>query len=555
MAGPWEQYQKESGPWDAYKEPENEVKQPNQGRLANVAMGALKGASDIGSTILGGFKSAGDWQRSKGLDLGSLLTGVPTQPLVNTSREQVGQFFKENADPESMAFKGGEIAADIAGTAGAGGIVAKGARMIPGVARAAPKVLSALETGGFKLGSPVATTLKGKALDAGARALGGAVTGGLSAGLIDPNTAGTGALIGAATPGAAQAAGMVGRGAKNLASGVIRKTLGMTTGVGDEAVGAAFQAGKDGNTAFVDNLRGKVDMTDVLADAKSALTQMRLDRGKAYREGMADLSKDKTILDVAPIQNAVKSLKSLGSFKGQAINKNAAGTVEEISQQVDDWMKLNPAEYHTPEGLDALKQAIGDIRDSTQFGTPGRKAADSIYNAVKKQINDQAPEYSKIMKDYSEASELIGEIQKSFSLGEKTSKDTAMRKLQSLMRNNVNTNYGNRLDLAKQLESSGGKELLPAIAGQSMSSATPRGLQGLAATGSAIAGLSNPAFLASLPFQSPRLVGEAAYKLGQGRGVAGNAMGLLGNRASGLLGAPQNYMPIGTVAPAVAFSQ
>jgi hypothetical protein len=456
-----------------------------------------------------------------------------------------------------MAFKGGEIATDIAGTAGAGGIVAKGARMIPGVAKAAPKVLSALESGGFNLGSPAATALKGKVLDAGTRALGGAVTGGLSAGLIDPNTSGTGALIGAAIPGGAQAAGMVGRGARNLASGVIRKTLGLTTGVGDEAVGAAFQAGKEGNTAFTDNLRGKVDMTDVLSDAKSALSQMRLDRGKAYREGMADLSKDKTVLDVAPIQNAVKSLQSLGSFKGQAINKNAAGTVGEISQQVDDWMKLNPAEYHTPEGLDALKQAIGDIRDSTQFGTPGRKAADSIYNAVKKQINDQAPEYSKIMKDYSEASELIGEIQKSFSLGDKASKDTAMRKLQSLMRNNVNTNYGNRLDLAKQLEASGGKELLPAIAGQAMSSATPRGLQGLAATGSAIAGLSNTAFLASLPAQSPRLVGEAAYGLGRLRGGAGDAMGLLGQRAmnSGLLPNAAAYQPMMTVAPSVAFSR
>lgn len=531
-------------------------KKPNQGRLANVALGALKGASDIGATLLYPWDKANDLIRGdREANLSGLITGK--QPLSRNEerRQSLKSFFKENADPESVTFKGGEIAADIAGTAGVGGIAAKGLRMIPGVAGAAPKVLSALETGGFKLGAPVATTLKGKALDAGTRALGGAVTGGLSAGLIDPNTAGTGALIGAATPAAVQTAGMVGRGAKNLASGVIRKTLGMTTGVGDEAIGAAFQAGKEGNKAFTDNLRGNVDMTDVLADAKSALNQMRMDRAAQYRAGMSELSKDKTVLDISPIQGAVSSLKSMGSFKGQAINKNAAGVVDEVSQAVDDWAKLNPAEYHTPEGLDALKKKIGDIRSVTQFGTPGRKAADTAYNAVKKQIKDQAPEYSKTMKDYDEASDLIDEIQKSFSLGEKASKDTAMRKLQSLMRNNVNTNYGNRLDLAKQLESSGGKELIPAIAGQAMSSATPRGLQGLAATGSAIYGFSNPAFLASLPFQSPRLVGEAAYKLGQGRGMAGNAIGLLGNRATGLLGGPQNYMPIGTVAPAVMFSQ
>lgn len=532
------------------------VSQPNMGKLGNIGMGALKGATNIGSTILGGFKSLGDWQREKGLDLSSLVTGVRGRPVVPVAnRQELGQFFKENADPESAAFKGGELGTEIAGTAGAGGMLAKGARLIPGVAKAAPKVLSALETGGFKLGSPAATTKLGMLGDQAIRAGGGAAVGGISAGLIDPNTAGTGAAIGAVIPGGAQVSGMVGRGAKNLAGGLISKALGLSTGAGDEAIKTAFAAGKAGDSAFVDNLRGKVNMTDVLDDAKSALSQMRQERGAQYRAGMSELSKDKTVLDMSQIQQAMNSLKSMGSFKGQAINKNASATVGEIEQQVTDWMKLNPVEYHTPEGLDALKQAIGDIRDATQFGTPGRKAADTMYNAVKKQITENDPNYAKIMKDYSEASELIGEIQKAFSMGEKASKDTAMRKLQSLMRNNVNTNYGNRLDLARELEAKGGKELLPAIAGQALSSATPRGLQGLAATGSAIAGLSNPAFLASLPVQSPRLVGEAAYGLGRMSGSTGNAMGLLGNRAQGLLGNQANYMPLMTVAPSVVFSQ
>jgi hypothetical protein len=285
---------------------------------------------------------------------------------------------------------------------------------------------------------------------------------------------------------------------------------------------------------------------------------MRIERGNQYRSGMVDIAKDKTVIDFAPIDQAVQSLKTMGSFKGQTINKNASGTVDEISSLVDNWKGLDPAEYHTPEGLDALKKAIGDVRDATQFGTPGRRAADTAYNSIKTQIDSQAPTYAKVMKDYSQASDTLQEIEKALSLGNKASADTSMRKLQSLMRNNVNTNYGNRLDLAGTLEDNGA-DIMNAVAGQAASSLTPRGLQGLAATGAGVASLANPATLAVLPFTSPRLMGELAYGLGSvGRGagnasrkIAGKVMpaGLL-NQAppliirQGLLGAATKAAPV-----------
>jgi hypothetical protein len=57
---------------------------------------------------------------------------------------------------------------------------------------------------------------------------------------------------------------------------------------------------------------------------------------------------------------------------------------------------------------------------------------------------------------------------------------------------------------------------MPQLAGQALSSAAPRGLQGI---GSAVAGattaFANPAYLAALPLTSPRIVGEAAYYAGK----------------------------------------
>lgn len=263
---------------------------------------------------------------------------------------------------------------------------------------------------------------------------------------------------------------------------------------------------------------------------------MRQQRGEAYRSGMAAVSGDKSVIPFAPIEQAMSKLKSMGSYKGQVINKNAAGTVDELAGLVEQWKGLNPAEYHTPEGLDALKKAISDVRDSLQYGSPARAAADSIYNAVKKEITTQAPTYSKVMKDYQEASQLVSEIERTLSLKPGASVDTAMRKLQSLMRNNVNTNYGNRLDLAGKLEQQGGQSIINDVAGQALNSWTPRGLQAATSGGALLAAVpTGGASLALLPASSPRLAGELAYGLGaMNRGI-GNASSATTNRLAELL--------------------
>jgi hypothetical protein len=126
------------------------------------------------------------------------------------------------------------------------------------------------------------------------------------------------------------------------------------------------------------------------------------------------------------------------------------------------------------------------------------------------------------MKDYSEASDLLSEVERSLSLGKKATADSSLRKLQSLMRNNVNTNYGNRLNLAQELENNGA-DIIPAVAGQALNSWTPRGLAGVGTGAGAIASMFNPAVLGLAPFTSPRLMGEALYKLGQGAGAVGGA--------------------------------
>lgn len=500
----------------------------------NLAAGLVRGAGSIGATLLYPYDKTLDiinGDRDK--NLSGLITG--NQPISRNDerRQQIDAGLKSmGADPESTLYQGGKLAAEVAGTMGVGGAIANDLRSIHAVATKAPWLVNAIESGGFTLGKPASTAtggvidaIKQKAVDAATRATGGAVVGGVSGLAVDPDSAGTSAVIGAALPGAVKVAATVGSKVSSLAGNAIKGTIGTMTGVGGEAVDTAIQAGRNSAAAFLDNLRGNVPMTDVLESAKDAVGKMRIARATEYKNGMAQVSGDKTVLDMTPITDAVNSVVNRGSFNGKVINKNAADKVQEVSTLVQDWAASHPDTFHTPEGLDALKKAVGDIRDTTQYGTGARNAIDQVYNAIKGQITAQAPVYAKTMQGYAEASSLINEIERALSLGNKSAADTSMRKLQSLMRNNVQTNYGNRLDLAKTLEQQGGEEILPAVAGQAMNSWMPRGMIGsIEKAGGLLGLLHNPAsalpMAAAAPFASPRMMGEALYKYGALKGKA-----------------------------------
>ena len=313
----------------------------------------------------------------------------------------------------------------------------------------------------------------------------------------------------------------------DMASALVKGGLGLKTGVGTEPITQAVKAGREGNQTFVENMRGTVPMMQVLDDAKSNLAKMNLDKQAEYRSGMVNIKNDKTQLDFTGIDQAIADAQKYSSYKGKVVNQGAADVLTDIKAKVDDWKSSDPAQYHTPEGIDKLKQSIWEsIEKLPRESKTAYSAAKEVYDSVKKEISKQAPEYSKVMSDYSQSSDKIKEIERALSLGDKASADTAMRKLQSLMRNNVNTNYGNRLEMARELEKAGGNEMMPALAGQAMSSKLPRGLQSATNIPSSYLayGVGGPALAAAdLMASSPRLVGEASYKYGQLANALGQA--------------------------------
>lgn len=195
--------------------------------LANAVGGMVRGSGSIGATLLAPLDVAADAAAGKGVTLDS---NRQRRADMDATLRDAG------ADTESLAFQGGKLTTEVGGTMGTGGVVANGVtRVAPRLAQAAPTLVNAIRSGGMSTGVRAAPGFVPQAVDLGTRVAGGAINGGLSAGLIDPDDAGTGALINGTIPVVAKVAGAAGKTvgaavsgklAKDKAVGKIAETLG-----------------------------------------------------------------------------------------------------------------------------------------------------------------------------------------------------------------------------------------------------------------------------------------------------------------------------------------
>jgi hypothetical protein len=239
-------------------------------RVKSLAKGALVGVADIGNTVLNGA-----------LYLPGKLS--PELAQWNRTRNADMDYITQSNNGDN-AFKLGRIGGNIAATYPVGGAIADTVKTVaPGVIQASPtaaKVVESIASGGFRTGAPAATTTLGKAGDLAIRSAGGAITGGASAGLVNPSDAGAGTIIGAALPPAVMAAGKAGNAlasaadasSKKLMQSAIKPTINqLKTGDAQTAVNTLLQYGINPNSAGVNKLRSIIDgLNDQIASKISS---------------------------------------------------------------------------------------------------------------------------------------------------------------------------------------------------------------------------------------------------------------------------------------------
>ena len=334
------------------KQPEESTLSKIGGVLGNIGAGAVKGASQIGATILAPVDALG-------------LTGMTNEQR----RAYVDQFMQDRgADPESMSYGAGKLGSEIAGTAGVGGAIAKGVMGASKIAPVlAPKVAQAIESAGFTTGAP-ATTVGGKIANAALRTTGGAITGGASAGLIDPNQIGTGAGVGAAVSAALPVVG-------GAVSKVIQK----------------YNKPVDALDPVVLHNDAIKQVASDLGVAPNQLPQdlvnlVKLETEKAFKQG--------SVIDPAALLRQ-QEFKNLGidPLQGQLTRNpnqyaqeiNMRGVSPEISQRLESQNQKLQGIFGTPtEGAKDAYNAGNEISDVLRgYNKTKRSEVSSLYQAAR----------------------------------------------------------------------------------------------------------------------------------------------------------------------------
>lgn len=327
-------------------------------------LGGLRGAAGIGATLLSPVDA---------------LTGYKTRRAdIEGGLQGLG------ADTGNLGYSGGKLATEIAGTAGMGGALAKGAALIPGVAKYAPNLLSSIASSGMTAGATGAG-IKGIAQNALTRSAGGAIAGGASAGLINPEDAGTGALVGGLTPGAMQLAGAAGgkvadayryikRDPKSVIARKMAEAFGMSA---DDLIKAVESRGPGMIPGYTETVPQRLQNpvasqlqrtlktagTNALGDAE------RVQQG-AYRNALER---------VAPVDLTVQDAAARAGGAIESYAKPAhvqAG--KEVNRLFDAVDPFNESALHLP--IDEMQQASNKYLGAGTFGTGG-KVADAISTA------------------------------------------------------------------------------------------------------------------------------------------------------------------------------
>lgn len=354
--------------------------------VGNVVAGAVRGAGSIGATLLAPYDMVKDAINGKGLTLDA---NRQRRAGIDGGLQELG------AQPDSWMYKGGKLVGEIAGTAGAGGVLGNAlSKLAPGAVANAPRVaqlVEALKSGGFTLGGQAATTLGGRAADVGIRAAGGAISGGVSAGMVNPDDAGTGALVGGALPAAVQgigaAAGAAGRGIRAMRQPQeikLANRLAELTGMKpDELLSALNQQGPNMLPGY------QKTVPQILQDPTISQLQRTLKTSGANALGDAERVQQgqmRAALErVAPIDLSVQdaAARAGGAIQSYAVPARA-GAAQEVRQAFDAVDMLDESALHLP--ITEMEKASARYLGPGTFGT-GSKAATAINTA--KQVGTQ----------------------------------------------------------------------------------------------------------------------------------------------------------------------
>lgn len=337
---------------------------------ANLGMGVARGVKDVIDT--------GAQMLSSGFDK---IAGTKEGERVRGLNEAGNKDFAQNYG-DSTAASVGRVGGNVLATLPVGGVIGQGVKLgarAAGVGQAAQPLVNAIGSAGFKSG---AATPVGNAL---ARTAGGAITGGASAGLVNPDDALTGAAIGGALPGVLGGAAKVGQ--------AIGK--GVRGGEVAPEVASLAQRAKD---LGIDIPADRIVDSKPMNALASSLNYVPFS-GRAATEAKMQSQMNKALSRTfgQDSDNVTGALRKAGSALGGEFDRVLKGNVVKVDDQLlQDLAGLEQTALSelSPDGARIIKNQIDQLIEKGATGEIDGQAAYNIKRTLDKISKRNSPEGS-----------------------------------------------------------------------------------------------------------------------------------------------------------------
>lgn len=368
--------------------------------------------------------------------------------------------------------------------------------------------------------------------------------------VIDPLSGGI-ALVTEGAPAVYRAAKEKMPGAVQGVEDLPTEVLGFPSGTGGapirEAAGAGFERGATGaptprSEAFTTAMREPDTVGDeLITTAREAISNLRQQASHAYTKAMQQFGKNPVPLSIDVIRQRMLKIKprsydTWSARKGPRPSDHVAW--EQMNNFVEDYAAKAAKDPNLlmPLEMDQFKQDLFDVGSKIggAYDRDASRIAGNAYNAVRQELVRHDPIYADTMRNYEKAAREAKQLEATFGLaaarGKEPNIEAATRRLQAAIgRNNANVAYGQRVGQVERLnELDPEGTIIPTLAGTSLSSWKPRGLNAAVTLGAGIpAAIMNPFSLLAAPAFMPRVVGEAAYGAGRAAGTVKRGVDML----------------------------
>lgn len=330
----------------------------------NILAGGIRGAGSIGATLMRPFDTATE-NKDRRQAMDDALQGM-------------------GAEPDSLMYGGGKLAAELAGTAGAGGILAKGAAAIPGLSSVAPGLVNSIRTAGMTTGLPASVSAGGKLANVGARMAGGAVNGAAVSGMVGDDM-GVGGVMGGVLPPVLSAAGRAGSAlAKSIPlvwtpeTQLLARKIAKMSGMSIDDVAAAMRQQGPSMTG-VDKTVPQILQNPAISQLQRTVINASENNPLVQREIEQNAQRLAALNRVAPVAGSVNDAADVA---GSAIQSYAAPARVEAGKRVNQMF-----ESVDPFGESAFELPIAQMKAAQDkflgpgtFGS-GHKAQQAIAEA------------------------------------------------------------------------------------------------------------------------------------------------------------------------------